>query len=193
MSSTRINQHCYLFIFYIPFDLESLRGSNSIHCMTWYSGSNIFMSIFLSPLLYLLSKLKNIPFSLLSSFSWGVNLVGWGGLEEGTSLSLEVLGVVLLVAITKFLLSTFLASMTTIYMEVGAKRHTSCWMLSFKVPIKRSNNLSSSIPSTLRLSFWNCWMCLITRPFFLRFTNWVEKELLLTSSWYDINYLVKTN
>ena len=65
-------------------------------------------------------------------------------------------------------------------------------MLSFRVPINISNNVSFGMPSTLRLNFWNCWMCLITKPFFLRFINWVKKDLLLTSSWYAINSLVKT-
>ena len=98
---------------------------------------------------------------------------------------------VLIVSITKFLLSTFLSKMKLSAKEVGSKRCTSCWMLSFKVPIKRSNNLSSGMPSTLRLNFWNCWMWSITGPFFLRFINWLKKELLLTSSWYDINSFVK--
>ena len=75
--------------------------------------------------------------------------------------------------------------------EVGLKRRTSCSILSSKVPIKRSNNLSSSMSSNLRMNFWNCWMCSIIGPFFLRFINWVMMELLLTSWWYDINSSIK--
>ena len=66
-------------------------------------------------------------------------------------------------------------------------------MLSFKVPINKYNNFSSHRPSTLRLNFWNFWMCSITGPFCLRFINWVKKEFLLTSSCYAINPLLKTN
>ena len=75
--------------------------------------------------------------------------------------------------------------------EDGPNICTSCWILSFKFPINRSNKLSYGIPSTMRLNFWNCWMCSITRPFFLRFINRIKKESLLTSSWYDINSSVK--
>ena len=45
MSSTTINQHYYLSLFDISFYLESLRGENSIQCMTRYGGSNLFESI----------------------------------------------------------------------------------------------------------------------------------------------------
>ena len=41
------------------------------------------------------------------------------------------------------------------------------------------------------LNFWKCWMFLITRPLSLGFINWLNKELMLISSWYDINSSIK--
>ena len=92
---------------------------------------------------------------------------------------------ILLVAI--ILLSTFLAKMKAFSKEAGSKRLTSCCMFSFRVTIKRSKLLSYDMPSTVRLKFWNCWMCSVTEPCCLKFINWVKKELFLISSWYAIN------
>ena len=155
-------------------DASSSFGSSSSQSMY----NNLF-SPRLCPLLYFLSQLKHNPFSLRSSSCWGVNL--YGGLGEGTLFCLYVLEKAFLVVIVIFLLSTFLAIMKSFSSDDGSKRRTSCWMLSFKAPIKRSNKLSSEIFFTLRLSCWNCLMSSISGPFCLIFTNWTKKVFLLIS------------
>ena len=44
------------------------------------------------------------------------------------------------------------------------------------------HNVSSKMSLALILNFWNCWMWSIAGPFFLIFSIWVKKELLLISS-----------
>lgn len=102
---------------------------------------------------------------------------------------LYVLETTLIVAI--FLLSNIFSTPKLLSNDLVSTRHASCWMISFKISIKRFNNLSFKIPFTLRLNFWNYWMCSVTKPLYLIFVNWLNYVFIIPFTYCVINSSIK--
>ena len=101
-------------------------------------------------------------FSFFFQFLWCQHCRLWKSRRRNTSFFIEVSGRLPFCHNFTF---NFYCQPKCLLQESGSKTRTSCWMLSFKVPMKRSILCSSGMLVTLIFNFWKSSMCSPTKPF----------------------------